>query len=132
MITWAPRAEPLPIGGCTARGPAARALVDRLLALDDRALAALEGCATPERVVVFGPAAALPWVDGAVWLGQDPAAPSLWLPTHSAPGVPADLLARAVGRRVAGPVVVLPDVLVAAAALPLGRSHLAAWRASSR
>ncbi len=129
MIRWTPRAEPLPIGGCVARGRAASALSARLLRLDDAALGRLEGVGARGVLAVFGAAAELPWVDGATWLGQVADAPALWLPTHLDPGVPADWLQRAVLRRTAGvgPVVVVPDALVLAAALPVDRAHLTRW-----
>jgi hypothetical protein len=130
-VAFHPRAAPLAPLGATARGPAARALAERLLARDDDALAALSGVASPDRLIVLGPADALPWVDGVVYLGRDPQAPALLLPTALAPDAPPALLERAVLARVsAAPVAVLADppaLASLAAARPLDRARLCAW-----
>ncbi len=104
--------------------------MERLLRCDAASLARLEGAGGEDLVVVFGPPDALPWVDGLLWLGQVPEAPALWLPTTLAPDAPVDLLQAAVLRRTGGaaPVVLAPDLLAPASALPLGRAHLERWR----
>jgi hypothetical protein len=130
-VAFVPRRAPLAPLAAAAQGPAARALAERLLARDDDALAALSGVASPDGIIVLGPAEALPWVDGVVYLGRDPEAPALLLPTALAPDAPPALLERAVLTRVAAaPVAVLADppaLASLAAARPLDRARLRAW-----
>lgn len=71
------------------------ALARRVLAEDDARLANWEGVAGRGLLVLLGASALLPWVDGAVYLGRDAAAPSLLLPCALAPDVAASLLERA-------------------------------------
>lgn len=134
-VAFRPRVVPLAPLAAAAQGRAARALAERLLARDDAALAALSGVASPDRLLVVGPVEALPWVDGVVYLGRDPQAPSLLLPTALAPDAPPALLERAVlGRALAAPVAVLADppaLASLAAARPLDRARLCAWLAEA-
>lgn len=136
-IAFVPRAEPLAPKAAAARGAAARALVDRLLARDDATLAKLSGVGSGEIVIVMGEAALLPWVDGIVYLGHDLEAPSLLLPTTLAPDVPTALFEGALlaKTRARPPIAVLvdPRALVSlAGARALDRAHLTALREASR
>ena len=128
-IIWRPRASPLTPVAVAARGDVARALARRLLALDDDALSALRGVAGADVLLVAG--TDLPWVDGVLYLGRDPAAAALLLPTALEPSVPAHFLERALEARFgAGPLAVLPDppaVVAAGAVRPIARETLAAW-----
>ncbi|MCE9580315.1 MAG: hypothetical protein K8W52_44770 [Deltaproteobacteria bacterium] len=130
-VTWAARARPLPARAVVAIGGAARALGRRIAALDDDALAALDAVVGAELLLVRGDAERLPWVDGVVYLGRDPDAPDLLVPTALEPSVPAAVLARAVRARIAeAPVAVLasPHLLVpCAGARAIDRGLLAAW-----
>lgn len=130
-LRWAAREPPLAPVALAAQGPAAWRLAERLIALDDAVLGALSGVASPGALLVAGPSEALPWVDGGQYLGVLPDAPGLLLPTTLAPGVPAPLLARALGDDGA-PWAVLPTgtALSAAAARPVSRARLVAWLAS--
>lgn len=129
------RAEPLPPSGAVAEGDAARRLARRLLALEDAALARLAGVAAPGLLAVAGVGEDLPWVDGVAYVGRDPAAPSLLLPTATEPAAPAALLERALVASAPGaplPLAVLeaPLRLVPlGAARPVERARLAAWLA---
>jgi hypothetical protein len=129
-IGFRPRAEPLVPTAAAARGDTARALAERLLARDDDALARLAGVAGDDLLVVIGARDELPWIDGVVYLGKDPAAPSLLLPTALAPDVPAGLFERAILAHVKGavpPIAVLCDPPVIAgtgAARPIRRREL--------
>ena len=131
-VVWRPRRTPLDPIAVAARGSAARALAQRLLARDDEALARLNGAASRDLLVILGDSADLPWVDGAVYLGKDAAAPSLLLPTTREPSVPLPLVERAFAR-VAGappPFVVLlepPRVASLEAARPILRGTLEGW-----
>lgn len=131
-MVWRPRRTPLDPIAVAARGPAARALAQRLLARDDEALARLSGAASRELLVVLGDAADLPWVDGAVYLGKDTAAPSLLLPTTREPSVPLPLVERAFARAAgaAPPFAILlepPVVASLEAARPVLRATLEEW-----
>jgi hypothetical protein len=131
-VAWRPRRMPLDPVGVAARGSAARVLARRLLARDDEALARLSGAASRELLVVLGDPADLPWVDGAVYLGKDAAAPSLLLPTTREPAVPLPLVERAVARAAEAPppfaVLLEPPVITSLqAARPVLRSTLERW-----
>ena len=130
-LAWRPRPTPRPATVVVAAGPAADALRRRLLRLPDAALLALRGVADPRHVVVLGAADALPWVDGATYLGRCPDAPALALPTALDPTLPPGLLERALAARLApltGPFALWPDargaavVCCLAAARPLDRA----------
>lgn len=133
---WAPRDRPLDVCGLLARSGAYAALLDALLARSSETLAALHAVAGDEVIVVLGAAEEIPWIDGGEWLGRDPEAPSLLLPTALAPGLPLTLLERAVLRRFASaetPLAVVPGMVVPlAAARPVRRAKLHALRAERR
>lgn len=132
MISWTPRDVPLAPTAVAARGADARALVATLLARD---LSELRGVAEPsggrDVVLVLGPEDALPWVRGAIYLGVDPSAPSLLLPTTEAPPWPAAVFERAVHRKATGRLVAVlpsPDLFVPFAhARPIERAWLEDW-----
>src|SRR5579871_6188987 len=120
-VAFRPRAVPLAPVAVAARGEAAAALASRLARRDDAALGRLSGVSAPGLLLVIGAVEELPWVDGVVYLGRDPAAPSLLLPTALEPDVPAPLFERAVlarARSAAPPIAVLvdPPALVGAGA----------------
>jgi hypothetical protein len=140
-VPWRPRPVPLDPVGVAARGEAARALAKRLLARWDRgghdgeALSRLSGVAGPGLIILLGDGPALPWVEGAAYLGRDAHAPSLLLPTNREPAVPLPLLERALLIRAARlhaepPLAVLLDPPLLASTLearPLIRSQVQAW-----
>jgi hypothetical protein len=132
-VAFRPRTVPLAPIGCAARGPAARALAARLArtaARDEAALTRLSGVSGPSLLVILGRGDELPWVDGVVYLGRDPAAPALLLPTTLEPDVPAALLERSLLAHESGlapPLVVLADPpLVASAGIarPIARAAI--------
>ena len=88
IISFSPRDDSLAPIAATGLGPVARALAERLLRLSDDQLAALRGAAADGLVFVTGETAVLPWVDGVVYLGRDPDAPRLLLPTMLRPSAP--------------------------------------------
>ncbi|MFO0725963.1 MAG: hypothetical protein U1E65_19420 [Myxococcota bacterium] len=92
-----PRAIPLEPRGVLGLGPVARQLLQRVLWDDDARLSTFTGVANDALVVILGQE--LPWVDGVTYLGQDPRAPGLLLPTQLEPALPLDLVARALGRQ---------------------------------
>jgi hypothetical protein len=114
------------------------ALARRLLAFDEAEAAALRGVAGPGLLALLGEAASLPWVDGILYLGEDPAAPGLVLPTTRFPSVPPALLDRALRARfpdLAPPLAVLPAeqrLFSLAGARPVARARLIALAGEER
>src|SRR5438445_10603043 len=94
-IQWIPRDLPLLPTAVAAHGPASLRLARRLLQLSDESLAQLEGVAGKELILVQGNEEQLPWVDGVQYLGVDPAAPSLLLPTNYRPNLPEAFVEKA-------------------------------------
>jgi hypothetical protein len=139
FVTWSDREPPLAACAVAAWAEVARRLATRLLELDDQALGRLSGVAGKSTIVLLGDEADLPWVDGVLYLGRDPSAPSLLLPTRMEPVVPrANLLERAMtGRfaKVRPPLAVLPEKLTVIScykALRLARSRVEAWLAERK
>lgn len=171
-VELVPREPPLAPLAAVATGAAARALGARLLLEPDERLARLRGVAGDGLLAVLGQARGprrtrlaelaatddergddddedgdaleLPWVDGVVYLGRDPAAPRLLLPTALRPAVPAELfepavlrhLERASGaaKRPAPPFALVPASVDApplifslAEARPISRARLSRW-----
>jgi hypothetical protein len=114
----------------SAEGEAARALAKRLLVRSDEDLGRLRGVAGEGRaglILVTGAELDLPWTDGARYLGQDPLAPSLLLPTARAPSVSPALLERALGRGASVAVLLDPPRVVSLAdARVLARARIEA------
>jgi len=138
-VSWLPRSAPLAPCACIARGAAARALGNALLAWEPARLARIKACAGDGVLVVLGDNPDLPWLDGITYLGRDEAAPHLLLPTTRRPNVPVDLFARALAAHVPGAKgggAVVPDPaggldwVPIAAAGPIERASLEAWMAS--
>lgn len=116
-LRWRERPVPLPPRAALGLGAVAQALLGRLGRLSAQALGAFEGAAAPGVLVVLGEGA-LPWVDGVIYLGRDPRAPTLLLPTAQEPEVHPALLSGAVALRLRRPagcvaVVASPPRLVA-------------------
>jgi hypothetical protein len=131
-VTWSPRLEPLAALAVAGVGPVAQALARRALASDDQQLGAWSGVAGSGVLVLLGQTESLPWVDGAVYLGRDGAAPSLLLPCALAPEVAPALLERALVAHAAvgTPLAVLPRaglLIPLGSARPVARETLAAW-----
>lgn len=152
-VALVPREPPLPASAAVATGAAATALAQRLLAESDQALAALRGLAGDRLLAVLGDERDLPWVDGVLYLGADPDAPRLLLPTALAPSVGVALYETAVLRHLtvaataspaarglstaqfalltAPPIAVLPPphdaIFSVATAAPISRPRLVAW-----
>lgn len=132
-LRWQVREPPLDATAAAATGLAAVALAQRLFARTDEALSLLSGVSSPELLLVTGPPGALPWVDGVQYLGRDPEAPALLLPTTLRPAVPLPLVERAVMLRRRGnpaPAAVLldPPLLVPLeAARAVDRAALRRW-----
>ncbi|WP_369935287.1 hypothetical protein [Xanthomonas tesorieronis] len=115
--TWRDDPAPPPPQGVVGMGELARRLLDN--AARSQTPDALMATASDTLLVVTGPAAALPWLDGVLYIAPRPEAPALWLPTAQRPNAALDLLERAVARRHPGP----PWLLLPAPAalVPLSR-----------
>lgn len=114
MIGWRDREIPLAPRAALAEGPAVARWARRLLRAPD--LSAWSGVG--DRSAMFVSGEDLPWADGLLWLGVDPAAPGLYLPTTREPDVHPALLAR----RIELPAALLPDrILALRHARPLAR-----------
>lgn len=132
-IAFEPRSEILPPAAVVATGEAAHALAARLTHMTDERLAVLRGAAGIGVLAILGEADALPWADGAIYLGRDPATPRLFMPTMLRPNVAPDIFERAVAHRMAGqaaPWAVLTDprrIFSLAAAGSIGRDSIQHW-----
>ena len=132
-VTFSPRAEILDPVAVAAFGRAARALARRLLRLTDERLRELRGAAGGDLLVVLGEATALPWSDGVAYLGRDPHAPRLLVPTSVRPDIGLAVFERAIARRAAAlpsPWAVLfspPQLFSVAHAAAIERDRLHAW-----
>ncbi|RYX80960.1 hypothetical protein EON83_26145 [bacterium] len=133
-VRWRARVEPLEPTAVAATGDAARALAKRLLELSDDELKRLRGVSWEDGLALEGESAALPWVDGAFYLGHDAQAPRLLLPCALEPDAPLDLWARAFERQLkdelVSPLVVLPNQSLAvslAGARAIERSVVESW-----
>lgn len=96
------RARPIPLEPTlvAARGDASVRLTARLLDSPDDELVRMQLCvADPDWLFVSAEGGALPWVDGVIYLAQEPAAPGLFVRTHREATVPAALLRAAVQRQ---------------------------------
>jgi len=91
-IEWVARQQPLVPKAVAARGGIARQLLQRVLQLPDERLARLQGTTQDDVVVLTGREEELPWVPGVYYLGADPDAPHLLVPTNLEPNQPLALI----------------------------------------
>ena len=131
-VTWQFRAEPLAASAVAGYGTVALRLGRRLLEVPDESLSLLKGVAGSGLLILIGEQDSLPWVDGVQYLGRDPAAPSLLVPTTLDPAVPIALLERVLSRRFEhkSPLAVLPELQLVApldVAREVARESLRAW-----
>lgn len=131
-LAWTARGVSLAARAVAAWGSAATLLGERVAALDDATLGTLTAVAGNRVLIVMGDEAALPWIDGVIYLGRDDGASELLLPTALAPSVPAPVLEAAI-KRVAtkgAPIAVLPAtgmLVPCGSARAIDRTVLATW-----
>ena len=131
-IRWQRREPPLTPAALAVQNRHLGALHVRLQRRPAEALPSLEIVRFEDGVVVLGPEEELPWVDHGLYLGRDPQASGLLVPTREQANVPMDLFERALRRRlgdVPGTLAVLPGwemVVPLHAPVPLSPSLLAA------
>ena len=114
-LTWRERNDAPAPGGLIAAGPCAHGLVRALARRDAAALAGLSIVPVRDLLVLLGPADRLPWIDGIRYCAQAADAPGLWLPTTTAPDLPADLVHAALQRQTGRSTLLLwtgPDLAV--------------------
>lgn len=101
ILDWLVRddAAPTPTG-LVATGSVAQRLLEHLNALPENDLYLFSVVATRDLLLLIGPSDKLPWIDGVRYCAPDPVAWSLWLPTHTHPQTPIDLVQSAVTARV--------------------------------
>ncbi len=130
-IKWIPRQTPLTAMAVVTKQPVAAQLVSKLLLRIDKELSELKGCYAGDYVVIIGDESMLPWINGAVYFGKDPDAPSLLMPTHSKPTVHTGLVEKAFSKLTAkGRIIIMPDdavVIPILKALPLDTNALKAF-----
>jgi hypothetical protein len=132
-VSFCTREDALVALGVVAHLGVAQKLAQRLLRYDDATLGQLRAVASKDTLIVLGPTKLLPWVDGVSYLGQDPSALLLLLPTAVRPELPIDAFEQAVIRKAGKkrpPIVVLDDpplIISAAEAQPIARERLEAW-----
>ncbi|MCS6901851.1 MAG: hypothetical protein RMJ98_20015 [Myxococcales bacterium] len=100
-VTWQERPVPLSPSAVVGLGAVASALLRRVNQCTADELASLEAVAAPGVFLVLGEEERLPWVNGVSYLGCDPRAPALLLPTTLAPSVHPSLLEQVIRRRLA-------------------------------
>jgi hypothetical protein len=132
-VTFVPRDDVLAPVAVVAQEHVARALAQRVLALDDERFGELRGAAGGSVMIVTGEADALPWVDGVTYLGRDLAAPRLLLPTTARPDIALDIFEGAIARHAAAlppPWAVLtkpPRIFSAAYPVVMSRVYIQKW-----
>ncbi len=136
-VTWQSRDQALVACAVSARGKVALNLAHRLLDLDDEALASLKGVSGPGFLMVVGAEESLPWVDGVNYLGRDPRAPSLLVPTTLEPSIPIALLEHALATKFPGmqPLALVADarlVVSLGSARPVAAGSVRQWLESQR
>jgi hypothetical protein len=116
---WLESSPALEPQAAVAWGDVALRLRRRLGEMGQERQGRVSATANRDVLVMTGPMNDLPWVEGIAYAAPSPEAPQLWLPIHRRPGIPCDLLARALCRdRDRQPLLIWPE---RSALLPLDR-----------
>lgn len=99
-VHWEVRESPLPAAAVVLLDLALEALKHSLRKRDANALESLKTVLFDGGVALIGEERVLPWVDGGVYLGREPMASNLLVPTCLQPNVCADLFERALRRHI--------------------------------
>lgn len=130
-VSFIERPVPLQPSAAAISGEAAKKIALTLLEKSDAQLSKLSGLTAGDTLLVLGAATDLPWVDGVLYLGRDPNAPRLLLPTALKPDVPVDVLEAAIAKtNLPFPVALLPNpkrLIPMHLARPIERALLTAW-----
>ena len=111
-LTWMPRLIPLRPEAAIATGAAAQKISQLMLRYPVERLERLKAGGLGELLLVVGDEDDLPWAPGVSYLGRDPDAHQIYLPTNLQPNLPAILLEqslRQAGKRL--PLAVLPETM---------------------
>jgi len=112
------------------RGEVGCQLLEKCLRFDDGRLRAYEGVAAND-IVLIKSSQELPWVKEALYLGRDPLAPHLYVPTNLQPDLSMALFDKAIYRKSGvAPVAVLPyysALIPLTGLLALNRGVITAW-----
>jgi len=90
-IKWQNRLDSLEPRALIVFDEAATRLKERLISFEDERLSVLQGVFAENLLFITGDGENLPWIDGAIYLGKDENAPSIFLPTNLRPDLPIDL-----------------------------------------
>lgn len=90
-ISWKSRTKPLEAVAVAGRGVTKAMFMDRLRRRTDADLSGLRIILDDDSFILLGESARLPWASGGLYLGCDPNAPGLLLPTMIEPTLPAHL-----------------------------------------
>lgn len=130
-IEWQNRAVSLDPCAVTASDEAAVNLAQKLLRLDDESLENFQGAGAKSLIFIAGRGDALPWADGAIYLGRDARISALFLlPTTVEPKISIDLFKLVLEKKFRHklPCVVLPGKIISfGAAKKLSRAVLEKW-----
>ncbi|MCA9520162.1 MAG: hypothetical protein KC609_04295 [Myxococcales bacterium] len=94
VLEWKPRPDPLAPLAALAEGDVTPRLRARLSRFGDEALTHVAGAQGDDWLCVIAERPRLPWVEGIQYLGRDPDASALLLPTTHRPNIPVALLQR--------------------------------------
>jgi hypothetical protein len=134
-VQWIPRTHALTPIAVAASGATAQKLLQRVQEFNDERLRVLRGVAFENTVVLTGCEEDLPWIEGVLYLGRDPAAPHLLIPTNLSPDVPLSLLDEAIFKRsLREPLALLPGeklVIPLDGERELSRESILGWLARS-
>ncbi len=131
-LTWSLREVPLVTRGLYAQGGAARRVARLVLERSPEGLCVVAG---EDCLILLGPSDLLPWADGVVYLGQEPDAPGLWMPTTCVCDLHPVLVRQMLEPKHGLPLLCLPaqGLFVSLfAQAPLSLSRLGAWLAGRR
>jgi len=90
-VTWKSRRDPLPAVAVAGSGVTQCIIMERLRRRPASELADLKIVVAADHFVIFGESHRLPWASGGLYLGTDPRAPGLLLPTSLEPTLPIHL-----------------------------------------
>lgn len=127
-MVWTLREPPLPAVAALGLGEVALGLA-RLLRSRSELAAIAQVVVGPGCVCMLAQTDALPWIDGARYLGCE--TPGLYVPTTLAPALAPELIMRACSlRKLAAPLALIPDpamVIPLGLARPIDPAVLDAW-----
>lgn len=133
LLHWQPCTSHTAPAGLVVAAAQAASMLGLLQQRSEERLQHLSAVATRDLLVLLGPEHELPWLDGVRYCAPAADAPELWLPTHTVPALPLDLVQSALLHRIDSRPLLLwhapEQVLPLSSALPLSGALLA-WLAT--